>query len=389
MRLVSRPREASYAHMLSVGDEIEVEILRVSSGGGRGVSKHEGIVIFTPNTAPEDVARVQITKVKKSFAEAVLVEVISPSPHRMEPPCPVFEDCGGCTLQMLKISEQHKQKEGFLEFAVNSVFKNQKTAFSILPIQGSQKAFRYRNRIQLHQEGKRLGFYKKGSHKLVRIDDCLITDERITAKFKDLKVQNRKRRIEIAVTKAGQIVKSEKALGPEQALFSQVNESLNKVLIQFVIDEAKKLQDLMYIQDLYCGSGNFSFPFAKSFENAKVTGVELSKASVQMANERNVLDNLKFIASDVSKYLKRISKNNKKADLILVDPPRKGMDKSVVDEILKSEVRDVFYISCDLSSATRDLRILSEKYDLVLAKPFDMFPQTDHLESFFRLQLVD
>ncbi len=369
----------------AVGDEFDVEILRVSSGGGRGVAKHEGLVVFIPNTAPGDLVRVKVTKAQKSFVEAEMVELKTPSGARIDPVCPVFEECGGCTLQMLKMSEQHRQKEGFLDFAIKSSFRAQDgiEEFKAEPIQGSAKALRYRNRIQLHQQGKHLGFYKKGSHKLVRINDCLITDERIIAKFPELKRQNRKRRVEIAVSQGGQVVRSEKALGPEQALFSQVNTELNKVLIKYVLDEAKTIEKLEYIQDLYCGSGNFSFPFAKEFVGSKITGVELSKASVAMAKEKNVLENLKFIAADVAKYLKKVGK----ADLILVDPPRKGMDKSVVESLLASEVKNVFYISCNLASATRDLKLLSAKYKLVKAKPFDMFPQTDHLESFFRLEL--
>ncbi len=374
-----------------VGSELKVEVLRVSAGGGRGVAKEEGLVLFIPNTAPGDVAKVRLTKLKKSFAEAELIELIEPSEARIEPACPFFEDCGGCTLQMLKMSEQHRQKEGFLSFALGSVFKGEdggeEVSGKIEAIQGSAKAFRYRNRIQLHQEGKALGFYKKGSHKLVRIDDCLITDERITAKFPELKRQNRKRRVELAVTQGGMVVRSEKRLEPEQALFSQVNADLNKVLIKYVLSEAGEIKDLKRIQDLYCGSGNFSFPLAKEFKETAVTGVELSRSSVEAAKEKNTLENLKFIVADVSAYLKKNKGRAESVDLVLIDPPRKGMSKEVVEALLKSEPKNIFYISCNLASATRDLKILSEKYKLVKAKPFDMFPQTDHLESFIRLEL--
>lgn len=369
----------------AVGKELKIDILRVSAGGGRGVAKEGGFVIFVPDTAPGDVVRVKITSLKKSFAEAEMVEMIQPSEHRIEPACPVFKDCGGCTLQMIKMSEQHRQKEGFLKFALGSVYRDEE--INIEPIQGSAKAFRYRNRIQLHQEGKALGFYKKGSHRLVRIDDCLITDERIISKFPELKRQNRKRRVELAVTQGGMVLRSEKKLEAGQALFSQVNADLNKVLIRYVLDEAKTIPDVKIIQDLYCGSGNFTFPFAKEFEEAAIVGVELSKSSVLLAKEKNIFNNLKFIASDVAAYLKKAKKKENVADLVLVDPPRKGMAKEVVESLLAAEPKNIFYISCNLASATRDLRILSDKYKMVKAKPFDMFPQTDHLESFFRLEL--
>ncbi len=368
-----------------IGDEFDTEVLRVSANGGRGVAKHEGLVVFIPNTAPGDLVKVKVTKVQKNFIEAKMIKLKKPSKSRITPACPVFEECGGCSLQMLKISEQHRQKEGFLNFTVKSVFKNQKGIkdLKIEPIKGTPKVFGYRNRIQIHQEGNRLGFYKKGSHKLICIDNCLVADERITAKFPKLKKQNCKRRVEMAVNHCGQVVQSEKSLSIGQTLFSQVNTDLNKALIKYILVEAQSIDRLKYIQDLYCGSGNFSFPFAEKFPDSKVTAVELNKASVQTAKEKNVLKNLEFIATDVSKYLKTA----RKADLILVDPPRKGMVKDVVKVLLVLNVENIFYISCDLSSAARDLRLLSAKYKLLKAKPFDMFPQTEHLESFFRLKL--
>jgi 23S rRNA (uracil1939-C5)-methyltransferase len=366
---------------VQIGKTYELEVLRLSTGGGRGVGKIEGLVVFTPHTAPGERVRVRLLKLKKNYAEAELVEVLSPSPERIEPPCPVFEDCGGCSLQMLKISEQHRQKEGFLKHTVQRVFGD--SGYEVESIQGSKKAFRYRNRIQLHQEGRALGFYKKGSHSLVRIDDCLITDERITKIFPDLKKQGRKRRLELAVTTGGQVVKSEQKLGPEEALFSQVNTEVNKTLVAYVVEKMKKLSGLENIYDLYCGAGNFSFPLASAFPDSSIVGVELSKRSVEEAKIKNQNANLSFVAKDVAKFLNKVES----ADFVLLDPPRKGLSKEVVESLNLLKPKHIFYVSCDLGSAGRDLQLLSQHYALKKAKPFDMFPQTDHLESFYHLEL--
>lgn len=365
-----------------VGEILDLEVLRISSGGGRGVSKYRGLVVFTPLTVPGDKVRVKVTKVKKSFCEAELVEVLKPSQTRVDPKCPVFKDCGGCSLQMMSYKEQLKQKEGFLDFALKRVFKDQ--GLNTDSIEASPKQMRYRNRIQVHQVGDKVGFFKKRTHSLVNFEDCLITDQKITDHFEVLKRKKQKKRFEIALDKEGRLRVSTQKLPAEQALFAQVNTELNLILVDYVIRQASKIANVRTVFDLYAGSGNFSFPLAQSFNEAQVTAVELSESSVNRANEVNTLKNLSFRAQDVAKFLKQ---NSKPADLVLLDPPRKGFSDDVTESLLQSKPKHIFYISCNLASATRDLERLSEAYELVKARPFDMFPQTDHLESFFHLKL--
>lgn len=365
-----------------VGEVLNLEVLRISSGGGRGVSKHMGLVVFTPLTVPGDKIRAKVTKVKKSFCEAELVEVLKASPERISPSCPVFKDCGGCSLQMMSYEEQLKQKEGFLDFALRRTFKEQ--SLKVENIEPSPKQMRYRNRIQVHQVGDKVGFFKKRTHSLVDFKDCLITDQKITEHFEVLKRKKQKKRFELALDKEGRLRVSDQKLSAEESLFSQVNTELNVILIDYVMAEAKNIENLKTIFDLYAGSGNFSFPLAQSFSEAKVEAVELSVKSVEKANELNRLKNLKFKAEDVALFLKQ---NKEAADLVLLDPPRKGFSSEVTESLLQSKPKHIFYISCNLASATRDLELLSEDYELVKAKPFDMFPQTDHLESFFHLKL--
>jgi len=369
----------------SLDDQLELEILRVSSGGGRGVAKHSGLVVFVPLTAPGDVVRAKVTKVKKSFLEAELVEVLTPAPTRVEPPCPVFESCGGCSLQMISYEEQLNQKEGFLDFALSRIFEGKN--FKRDEIEASPKKFRYRNRIQLHQRGDEIGFFKKKTNSLVSFDDCLITDERITNEFDKIKEKKKDRRVELALNTSGDVVVREQKLDPATALFAQVNTEMNKILVDYVMENVSELNTLQNsldtIFDLYAGAGNFSFPLAKQNPEAQVTAVELSTASVKRAEANNELSNLRFKAQDVAKFLKH---HDVSADLVLLDPPRKGLSTEVVQSLLAARPKHIFYVSCNLSSVARDLEILSEIYNLKKVKAFDMFPQTDHMETFFHLE---
>jgi 23S rRNA (uracil1939-C5)-methyltransferase len=373
------------AVMPSLDDQLELEILRVSSGGGRGVAKHSGLVVFVPSTAPGDLVRVKVTKVKKSFLEAELLEILTPSPSRIEPPCPVFESCGGCSLQMITYDEQLKQKEGFLDFSLSRIFEGKN--FKREEIEPSPKEFRYRNRIQLHQRGSEIGFFKKKTNSLVSFDDCLITDERITGQFEKIKEKNKDRRVELALNTNHDVVVREQKLDPAEALFAQVNTGMNKILVDYVMKNVSELNTLSNsletIFDLYAGAGNFSFPLAEQNPEAQITAVELSTASVKRAEATNDFSNLRFKAQDVAKFLKH---HDVSADLVLLDPPRKGLSKEVVQSLLDARPKHIFYISCDLSSVARDLEILSEVYNLKKVKAFDMFPQTDHMETFFHLE---
>lgn len=364
----------------ALNDIIELEILRVSSGGGRGVARHLNLVVFVPLTAPGDQIKARVTKVKKSFLEAELVEVLQPSEHRIAPLCPIFKSCGGCSLQMITYQEQLNQKEGFLDFSLSRLFKDQ--TYIRESIEPSPKEFRYRNRIQVHQRGDQLGFFKKKSNSLVSFQDCLITDERITEAFSEVTQKRKDRRVELALNTVGDVVVREQKLAPTESLFAQVNTEMNALLIDYVMKQVLELGSLINIFDLYAGAGNFSFPLAELNPKSQITAVELSAASVKLASSQNTLGNLKFKAQDVAKFLKH---SQTAADLVLLDPPRKGLSSDVVKSILIAQPKNIFYISCNLASVTRDLGMLKDMYNLKRVKAFDMFPQTDHMETFFHL----
>ncbi|HVK62628.1 MAG TPA: TRAM domain-containing protein, partial [Bdellovibrionales bacterium] len=221
------------------GQTLEVQIERLAVGG-RGVARHEGLVIFVPDTAPGERVEVTLTLVKKNFAEAKLNRVLHPSSHRRTPPCPVAGVCGGCNWQHLEYDEQVRVKRELVRESLSkfSGFDVSKTE-SVSPVIASPREFRYRNRSQFHHDGSKFGYFKRGSHSIVDIDDCPITEEAIAAKIPELKKQlaNKKPgRIEVSLDQDGVVrVKSADIQHDEDEggglSFSQVNSEQNKLLI--------------------------------------------------------------------------------------------------------------------------------------------------------------
>lgn len=364
---------------VKAGDLIELKVESVTFGEGRGVGRLDGLVFFVEGAVPGDYIKAFVTKVKKNYGEATINNIITPSADRIEAPCPIFHSCGGCSLQMMTYQRQLREKQKILERA----FTKQGPRFE--GIEPSPLEYRYRNRIQVQQKGKKLFYFKPKSHDLTEVKDCLIADRKIVDSFSKAKSENKNRRIEIALSPSGKILFREGKAHHEESLFSQVNTAMNEVLKSYVLEEARReLSGEGLIWDLYCGEGNFSFLFAESFPDHRVIGVELSKKSIERAKKKNKFKNLNFKASDVARAIENFKEE---PELILLDPPRKGLSKDVVKKIVTKNAKTVFYISCNPSTASRDLSFLEERYNLVQVKGFDMFPQTAHIEVFMKLSL--
>ncbi len=370
-------------HSFKSGDELKLKVERLSQGGGKGICRtDDGVVVFVPLVVPEDEIKVKLTKVKKRYAEAELLEVIKPSKHRVEPPCAFFNDCGGCQWQMVSYQEQLNQKSKFLTHEFSRLgFKEG------IQVEPSDNEYRYRNRIQVHQKKNKLGFLKAKTHSLVSIKDCLIAEEELVAQFPELIKAEKERRLEIAKDESGEIHIYEGGKRPADLnLFSQVNSKQNEKLKTYLIKLIKDLKP-EEVFDLYCGEGNITFPVNSLFKEVKITGVELSKVSVKKAKEKADEENteITFLAKDVLKFLKE---TNKSPELIILDPPRDGAGEAVIQEIKRLKPKNIVYVSCDLATLTRDLSVLTnEMYDIKSVQGLDMFPQTYHLETVVKLSL--
>lgn len=356
---------------------IEVSVEKLSLGGS-GIARHEGLVIFIPFSAPGDRLLIKITSQKKSFAEAEIVEILNPSKQRRTPPCPVYGRCGGCNWQHIQYSQQLHEKQTIVEeLFLKFLHKN----IPILPIIPSPQEWNYRNRIQIkHQNGK-VGFYAKKSHTLVEIQNCLIAEPTI----------NEKLMLAAQSPLSNQRLDSAADDTDNNFAFSQVNTLQNANLVSTVLQWSENLVfDEIY--DLYSGGGNFSFPLLEKNPKSKIIAVELEQESVARAqkiiSDKNLSPKrIQYILGDVEFFLKRCL--FAKGSLVLLDPPRGGCSEGVMRNLAKQPFQKLLYISCNPSTLVRDLQRLNEYSDnrmrITRVQPFDMFPQTDHVEVLVEL----
>lgn len=376
---------------------------RLSYDGGRGVGRHNGLVVFVPKTAPNETVAVRIFALKKNYAEAELLSVIQPSPHRREPPCSVVQECGGCPWQHISYGEQLRQKEALVAHHLKEVLPAHVNAPHVTP---SPHEFRYRHRVQIHAhctEGSRVqfGFFKKGTHHLIPIQDCLIAEQKI---FDDLGSElfsqrtvwlrpEKPTKIEVALEPNGRRVI--RPLHMQSAEFTQVNREQNENLISAVLEEIESLQhrksSFKRIYDLYCGSGNLTFPVAQKYKMSLITGVEAHAPAIALAKQkqRGLDAPIEFVSADVKRFLSHISHHD--STLMILDPPRSGLGHHITSEILRLQPEAIIYVSCSLPTLARDLKALTTScsverpYHIVNVRAFDMFPQTEYVECIVTL----
>lgn len=372
-------------------DLLELEIEKLSFGGD-GIGRLDGLVYFIPFSAPGDRLKVRVTEKKKNFARAEIVEILKAGPSRTSPPCPVFGRCGGCTWQHISYEEQLRQKQQIVEEQMARVLPSGVKAAPIVP---SPEPFRYRNRIQLKFDGQNLGFYARQSHDVVDISDCPITEKVLADEISPLKAKLRSDRsksiakIELLRTPENKIETAFEDSPYEGVGFSQVNTGQNQNLTKMTL-EWMQAHSADMIYDLYAGAGNFTFPLQRAYPKSQLIGVELNDKSVKLAQKQIQTMNLppsrmRFYLSDVELFLKR---NILQTDsLVLLDPPRAGCSENVIRSLAHQKLKRIFYISCNPSALARDLERLKALGCWVPARvqPFDMFPQTDHVETLVEL----
>ncbi len=375
-----------------LGSKIKVKIEKLAIGGA-GVARHEGLVVFVPQVAPNEEVLIEITLVKKNFAEAKLLEVLIPSPSRRTPPCPLAADCGGCNWQHLTEEEQRHQKEKLVLETIRKF--NPTVEFEYLPIQPSPRSLRYRNRIQPKFKNGKFGFFARNSHEIIEATDCLITEEVLANKFAEVKAWAQQRqdkslqRLEMYISEDGPIRYGAITDEDDGIGFSQVNRFQNQDLIRTALSWAGDEQ-YEKVFDLYAGAGNFTFPLAEKFPDSQVIGVELNQKLVERAKAKITDKRIKYFLSDVETYARRADFGAK--DLVLLDPPRAGASEFTMRTLAAAAPKKIIYISCHPVSLARDLnwffawsQKFNKKAQLKRVQAFEMFPQTDHVETIAEL----
>uniref|UniRef100_A0A7C4AIU7 23S rRNA (Uracil(1939)-C(5))-methyltransferase RlmD n=1 Tax=Thermodesulfovibrio aggregans TaxID=86166 RepID=A0A7C4AIU7_9BACT len=380
--------------------EIEVTLTGIAHLG-EAIGKINGKVVFIPYSIPGETVKAKITKDERDYCKAEIIEVIEPSFFRENPPCRVFGICGGCSFQHIAYSYQIKLKEMVVMEQLKRIggFENPED-FVKLTIK-AKSPYNYRNRADFSiNKQNLLGFKMRGTHKFIHVEYCHIMHEEINKMLLMLQGKSPRRKthnvtirygvnteqmliqpeIDTKEIETGQRFYTEKLLGKEFIIsassFFQVNTFQAEKLIQAVLDYIN--EDDTTIIDAYAGVGTFTVFLAERAK--KVIAIEEARTACRDARMNlNNFDNVTYYCKKTEEVLLM---DDIIGDVIVLDPPRTGCMKEVLDAIAKKKIKKVIYVSCEPSTLARDLKYLKEKgYELIEIQPVDMFPQTYHIEN--------
>ena len=372
--------------------KVEIEKL-VVGGDGLGRIKHQekSLVVFVPQTAPEEIVKIKITKVEKNHLTGELLEIIKPSTARRTAPCEYFNSCGGCSWQHISESEQVYQKELILHDLLKKFIPNSHYTFS--PTVRSDLSFNYRNRIQLKQRNNQFGYFKKSSHEIVDIDHCMLAEKEISDQIlnlkKSLNPSAELTKFELRINHLNKFEHYPIGEDGEDISFSQVNNNVNQKLVAKTLEIVKEINPSL-ITELYSGAGNFTFSILAALKNVKIKSAELNAKLTAFANQKlldlKLQDRLFLHTTNCETF---VAQQPLSEELVLLDPPRAGCSEAVLERIIRSNTKNIVYISCHPTFLARDLKkILAAKpnYKIEHLQIFDMFPQTDHFETLIWLK---
>ncbi len=379
-----------------------------------------GWVVMVPFTLPGERVKVRVYRNHKNFSEADLLEVLTPSPHRIAPRCPLFGRCGGCQYQHLTYSEQLKWKRQQVEELLKYMAG---VEFTVAPVIASPREFGYRSKITPHFNPPRgranpldeprlvettrptmpIGFLKTGNRfELVDVPRCDLATDAINARLPGVragilaKAETYIRGATVMLREAsGEVTTDYDAVITETVGnlklhflardFFQNNPFILPAFTDYVRTQAAA-GGARFLVDAYCGSGLFALAGAAAFD--RVAGIEISETSVKFATENaqaNGITNATFLAGDAARIFAGLSFPPGET-AVVIDPPRKGCDEPFLAQLCAFGPRTIVYVSCDPATQMRDLKtLLAAGYALVGVQPFDLFPQTRHLECVITL----
>ena len=439
------------------GELTEVTVTDLSDTGD-GVGRSDEVVVFVPDTVPGDRVQVRLVHVKPKYAQGKLQQLLQPSPHRIQPSCIVADKCGGCQWQHIDYEYQLEAKRNQVVQALERI--GGFVAPPVDPVLAAFSPLGYRNKATYPLGRSRTGqvqagYYQKGSHQLINLNQCPVQDPRLNPLLLEVKQDIQKRGWQIyneqhhtgdvrhlslrigrrtgeilltlvvkdwnlpqiqeqaqewlnryphlvgvslnrnqertntifgAQTRcvAGLPYLREKFAGLEFQVrpdtFFQVYTETAEALLE-VIQSNLNLQGTEVLLDTYCGIGTLTLPLAKLVRIA--TGLELQPEAVELAilnAQNNQINNVNFLTGAVEKLLPQIEIV---PDIVLLDPPRKGCDRAVIETLLQSLPQRIVYVSCKVATLARDLKLLCENgvYSITRVQPADFFPQTAHVEA--------
>ena len=494
-----------HQQFLKQGDIVEVEITDISESG-EGVGRVGDRVVFIPDTVTGDRVSARLVNVKRQYSHGILLGILTASSHRVRPSCIVADKCGGCQLQHIDYDYQLTAKENQVIQALKRIGKFAEPP--VAPIVGAQGNFAYRNKVTyplgVSDSGTiKAGYYRKGTHQIVNINQCPVQDERLNPLLAEIKQDiqdrgwqiyqpeskgarepgSRRTGVQIIVSQYQDAGVTDRGISKPKLrnrpmvtnvteipddrpkfrhLLLRIGRRTGEILLTLVVtdfnipdiegqaqrwmqrypqlvgvclnlneqptnnivgtetrciagreyicetfgnlqfqlkadtffqiytEQAEAVLNLIIdragftgtetLIDAYCGIGTFTLPLSKRVK--RVVGIEVHSASVVQARSNarlNGINNVEFRTGEVEELLPELEIV---ADVVLLDPPRTGCDRAVLDALTAMQPAQIIYISCKPATLARDLQILCEQgnYQLTHVQPADFFPQTAHVE---------
>lgn len=411
---------------------------------GFGIAKYNGLVIFVKGMIPGELADIKIISEKKNYSIGIIDKLIEKSKYRIESECPISYKCGGCDFRYIDYEHQLELKHDLLL----NTFKDYKVSSII----ADDDPIYYRNKVQVPIRDGKIGFYRKFSNDIVEFDDCLIESKQANQIIKDLKRLLIERNIDMyfrhIIIKHAQgtdeimlgfvvndfsidlsdVVKNITSkysniksvilnlndkdtnviLGDkEKVLFGNdyINDIYDGIKVKLSLksfyqvnyNQMLKLYSLIYklsnvscndnVLDLFCGIGTISLYLARYAKH--VTGVEIVKQAIDNAKENAMINNLTNVDLILADANKNMDSYLIDKDIVIIDPPRKGLSNDLIQTIIDKKINRIVYVSCNPATLARDLELFSNYYNIGDIYPIDMFPFTTHVESVVLMSRAD
>ena len=378
----------------------------------RGITYYNGKIVFVNNALPKEDVEIQIILDKKRYSVASVTKYNTLAPNRISPKCKYYDICGGCQLEHISYQDELEYKKNYL----NDIFRELNIKIDKIV---NCNDYGYRNKITLKVNNNKIGYNKLNSGEIISINKCLIANKLINEKIKylgyidkntvtDVIIKSFNNKVMLVLngennTDTSMLINhfdtiyiNDKLVNGEKITatinnvkyyiapnsFFQVNISIARKMFDYI----KELCISMHsknVLDLYCGCGSISLYIADIVDY--VYGVELNKQSIIDANENKLLNNInnvEFIRDTTDNI-----ENIRNFDTMILDPPRSGLSKKIIDKIFNSNIKNIIYVSCDPITLRRDLLLLKDRYSINSITTFDMFPNTYHVENVCTLSL--
>ena len=390
---------------------MEVKIEKLDNLG-RGITYINNKICFIENSLPNEIVNIKITKDKSKYLEGKVIKYIEKSPLRIEEECPYSSICGGCNLNHMCYNDENKFKTNKVKDLITKYANNDPNLVENIVYNDRNY---YRNKIILHGKDKELGLYKKETNEIIPIKECLLVNPKINEiiailnninnGIEEVTIKTSNDNSKVMVSIIGNIKSTNELLNICDVLilnnkyqtnnkvietnignkkyyqsinsFFQVNNTLTKELYNEVLINVKD-KNYKKVLDLYCGTGTIGI-YIKDYVD-KVIGIDYNSSNIEDAKinvELNNLNNIEFICDKVENKIDEFTD----IDLVIVDPPRAGLDNKTKEYLKKINSNEIIYVSCDPMTLARDIKDLSDIYKVKYIKPFNMFPRTYHCES--------